>query len=254
MEPQFARCCWLALLVSLPFVAVQAGGTNSVQWGKVSRGFQLGVELEETAGVIHCWLRNATTNNLEINSCALGRWDSLQLLIRSSNTMAILPRTTSARRGYEGIGPSAYATLSFSPSLTLAPIKGGFEPSHRRYGDLTHTNNLITWKLRPEIPTPSDNGATFKIDLLDFDWPKGCFTNQFLRVQIVETLYQEQTAFREFQSVLSDRKFDSFQVHSCVFQVDSEALGSLFEKLPADKPDGEQKLRRMIREIKQADK
>ena len=72
----------VAILCLFAFNLVRADNspTNTIQWGKTSEGFQLGIRLEEPAWAVHCWLKNATTNELEFNTCALGRWDSLALI------------------------------------------------------------------------------------------------------------------------------------------------------------------------------
>lgn len=248
---KFAVAFFVLLTLNLAR-ADSSDATNTIKWGEVCGGFQLGIELEETAGAVHCWLRNATTSELEVNTCALGRWDSVRLLVQSDNGMRPLARTASDFiRGVEGIGPSAYPNTNFGANLIVPPIAGGYDLGRRRFGDPVRSTNSISWKLRPEIPSPLRNHSTFMVDLLDFDWPKDCFTNQFVNVQIIETLYREQSASwgLVYSRTGFDRKFDNVEVRSILFCLNSQMLASLFAKLPPDKPEDGEKMRRDLEMI-----
>ena len=55
-------------LGALQMVA-QVAETNTVacQWGEAVAGFQMAVSVDETNGIIHCFIRNATTKSTELS-------------------------------------------------------------------------------------------------------------------------------------------------------------------------------------------
>jgi len=142
--------------------------------------------------------------------------------------MKPLPRIINNLRPLEGIGPRAYPTTNIGPNMVLSSIKWGWEPSLRRYQDESVTQ-------QPEISSPTQSDATFIVDLLDFDWPKDCLTNQFVNVQVVETLYRE---IMPYSNNRFDKNFDWFEIRSAVFRVDTQKLASLFARLPPYKSKG----------------
>lgn len=55
--------------------------TNNIKWGETVNGLQMGVEQDKSASYIHCWVRNATTNNLTCNLWNLGEWQNVGIEI-----------------------------------------------------------------------------------------------------------------------------------------------------------------------------
>jgi len=62
----------LALLLTEFFGSLPSGAqpidSSQMHWGEVNNGFQMATALDESNGLIHCWIRNATTN--ELNYCS----------------------------------------------------------------------------------------------------------------------------------------------------------------------------------------
>jgi len=228
-------CLLLVFVVLLTHVFGCASNprfANTIGWGTASNGFRLGTELEEPAWAVHCWLQNATTNDLELNTCALGRWDSLNLLVQSDGEMKPLARIPCMLRPLEGIGPTAYRCTNINANAVLAPVQWKWMESSRRADSAPTFRHF-------DIPSPSPRNSSFDLDLLDFEWPQNCFTNRYINIQIVETLFRERAENKKIILYSNDwhqRQIDSFTIQSAVVRIDAKNLSALFRRLPCYKP------------------
>src|SRR5271170_3621086 len=56
-----------------------------LQWGEPVAGLEMAAITEPTAGVIHCWIRNAESREITYNNYTLGEWEYVGIEVRDSH-------------------------------------------------------------------------------------------------------------------------------------------------------------------------
>lgn len=76
------------MLLAIPLTASQLDAANdkNLHWGEQVGGFQLAAMVDMTNAVVHCWIRNATTNEVEYPSFDFGyrEFISLDFFVKSN--------------------------------------------------------------------------------------------------------------------------------------------------------------------------
>jgi len=65
-----------------------AGGYD---WGAAAGGFQMAVSLDQTNGIVHCWIRNATTNEMDYPSFDIGYFEDIRFEIQGATNWTTWP-------------------------------------------------------------------------------------------------------------------------------------------------------------------
>ncbi|MGD1084480.1 MAG: hypothetical protein ABSA47_06980 [Verrucomicrobiota bacterium] len=207
-----------------PVFDLDIAATNHVRWGEMTNGLQMGISVEPTFGAVHCWLRNGETNEIAYSNYLLSDWESIGLEIREGANWVGLSRAPARWRGYEGIGPSIGEICRLQPHEVILPPPAGRNGSffaQRRFGEWV-TNKAGGGHLsNPTPPVASSRGATFFVDLLDFDWPD-------------KVLHPGACEMRISHSFAVSNSDDSsfFAVYSPVFSLDGAVVKGLLDQLP----------------------
>lgn len=91
---------------------------NDLHWGGAVGGFQMAAWLDETNGIVHCRIRNATTNEMDYPSFDFGYFENIRLEIRGATNksnpwMMVFPRSV----GYSSACP--YFLKRIQPGLVV---------------------------------------------------------------------------------------------------------------------------------------
>jgi hypothetical protein len=202
--------------------------TNQITWGEVKDGFQMGAVLEPSAAVIHCFIRNATSNSVAYQAEYLGYVGKVRLEVKQEGLWVSL-------RGF--LRYPMVAVNGGSPSVMAGPgtilAKALYDlPAKLRYGPpIPFTNDLgrrYSTPFRSGFPSPGLLGATFHCDLLAFPWPAG-----LLREGAVEVCVEQQMVLRRdpLPGQETAGRFESTPLLSPSLTVDGTQIAALFKKL-----------------------
>jgi hypothetical protein len=136
-------------------------GTNHLEWGSLTNGLQMGSRVEESSGLVQCWVRNGKTNEIWYNDYYLGIWGLTSLEIFDGGEWKCLRWPTIA-------GP----LLSAGPSPSCNKLLQPLEIVRSRYG-FTASN--------PTAPT-------FELFLSDLEWPASAIKSRSVRARAVQFL------------------------------------------------------------------
>jgi len=88
------------------FVAAEpeSANRNGFRWGEIAGGFQMATSLDESNGIVHCRIRNATTNEMDYPSFDFGYFVNIHLEIREATNwtkllVGVFPGDRSASGG-----------------------------------------------------------------------------------------------------------------------------------------------------------
>jgi len=86
----FISCAWIVPINQLHAAETNSStdystDTNGYDWGNTVGGFQMAVSLDQTNGIVHCWIRNATTNELDYSSFDVGYFENIKVQIQGAN-------------------------------------------------------------------------------------------------------------------------------------------------------------------------
>ncbi len=80
--------------------------TDGYDWGSEVGGFQMAVSLDQTNGIIHCWIRNATTNEMDYPSFDIGYFEDIRLEFQGATNWITIPTEVFPRAaGYSSACP-----------------------------------------------------------------------------------------------------------------------------------------------------
>lgn len=152
---------------------------REIRWGDPVENLQAGIQVDEATGMLGCWFRNASTNELTVCTYTWQWQDNYQLLQVRSNDMWLSPRkTVGYRPDLSGIGPRADQLMKAPAGAVLGRMP-------------------ITYQL---VALPADASGTLKhnaleaggslgpvhlADLLAFDMPADTLTQSRVVVRLV---------------------------------------------------------------------
>ena len=152
---------------------------REIRWGDPVENLQAGIQVDEATGMLGCWFRNASTNELTVCTYTWQWQDNYQLLQVRSNDVWLSPRkTVGYRPDLSGMGPRADQLMKAPAGAVLGRMP-------------------ITYQL---VALPADASGTLKhnaleaggslgpvhlADLLAFDWPAETLTQSRVVVRLV---------------------------------------------------------------------
>jgi len=149
-------------------------------------GFQMEAQLDETNGVVHCRIRNATTNTAVYSSFDFGYFEYIHLEIRSeTNWTKLCINVFPPAAGYSGGGLRLLKHIERGQVVTNTHTRGGFRPwpvlqreEYLKWSQGDTNQALLTESLnrraaaREALLINSCAGDTFALDLIgDIEWP-----------------------------------------------------------------------------------
>jgi hypothetical protein len=174
-------------------------GTNHLEWGSLTSGFQMAARVQEVSGLVQCWVRNGEANEIEYNDYYLGIWGQISIEIFDGGNWKCLAWPTIAGPVLSA-GPSAYYNTRLRP-MEIAKSRYAFTGSN------------------PEAPT-------FEILLSDLDWPTSAINSRSFRARAIQFLLP----------VLTTNQLGSYNVF-CVRSPEFELHGEMIHKVLAS-PEG----------------
>jgi hypothetical protein len=170
------------ILCGLPSIA-QPTDVSRLQWGEMTGGFQMAAALGETNGLVHCWIRNATTNEMDYPSFDFGYAENISLEICGPTNWskyrvwpAILPRSLGASSACpyipKRIGPAQIVTNTYTRSRSrpwpVWPFADYLKWTHGNTNEALLSQKLNGWYAsRDALETATGRGDTFAIDLFE---------------------------------------------------------------------------------------
>jgi hypothetical protein len=127
MKSKLLLC--LALVLCGGLMAAQQSNVASSDgrnWGETVGGFQMAISLDETNGIIHCWIRNATTNEMNYPSFDFGYDEFVKLEVQGATNWIGLKPFIFPGGGYS-ISPVPYEVENIKSGqiITNAVLDGG---------------------------------------------------------------------------------------------------------------------------------
>ena len=113
------------------------GNTDEYQWGEAVDGFQMATSLDETNGILHCWIRNATTNEMDYPSSHFGYCEFTHLEVQAATNWVSI-----------GLPLGAHTIRGFLPYL-VGRIKPGQIITNTSY-----PQELAAWPVRSSNTLP----------------------------------------------------------------------------------------------------
>jgi hypothetical protein len=156
---------------------------DKLQWGETVGGFQMAVSLDASNGIVHCRIRNATTDEMDYPSFDFGYMENISLEVRETTNWIKLGATVLPR----SIGASSacpYFTKRIKPEqiVTDTYVRSWAKPwPVQKYEDYLkwangNTNEaLLGEKLnrwyadRDALGTTMARNDTFAVDLFEMD-------------------------------------------------------------------------------------
>ena len=159
---------------------------NTLQWGEIVGGFEMATALDETNGIIHCYIRNATTNEIDYPSFDFGYFEYIHLEIRGATNwirvgkygLPLFPRSF----GYSSacpyfvkrIPPGRVVTNTYTGSRFHPWPEHTFEDYLKQAKGNTNeallTQKLNQWYIsRETLEAAACSNYTFAIDLFESD-------------------------------------------------------------------------------------
>ncbi len=196
----------LVLSGSLPCgsgIAQPSGLADEYDWGSAAGGFQMAVSLDQTNGIIHCWIRNATTNEMDYPSFDVGYFEDIRFEIQGATNWISLPAEVFPRAaGYSSACPNLVKRIGSQQIITDTYTRSEYRQpwpvqSLEEYLKWTHGNTneaLLTEQLnqryadREALLTQLCRDDTFALDLFRGKlWPDLPEQN-LLAVRVSQTL------------------------------------------------------------------
>ncbi|MBI3987297.1 MAG: hypothetical protein HY343_10270 [Lentisphaerae bacterium] len=223
---RIAIAALVAWMTGVSLALAAPATTNELRWGEAVGGLQMAVSVEPRAGFIHCWIRNAETNEITYNRYLLGYFEDVGIEYNDGADWRRLARAASRFRGYKGVGPTLQDLERLPP---LQVITNGsvslFLWADARYGPWIATTNGglvgLTRELRTDLPQPSSFGATFGVDIGDFEWPTGILAGA--------------TEIRVFQNLSGPGHDAPITIRSLPVRLEGRTIQEFLERLRHDK-------------------
>jgi hypothetical protein len=121
----------LALVLGRNLTAKQANlaGSDDHNWGEIVAGFPMAASLDETNGIIRCWIRNATTNELDYPSFDFGYFEKIHLEIYEATNWTKIQATVFPRAvGYYSAAPYAVKRIGPAQIITKTYVRNKYKP------------------------------------------------------------------------------------------------------------------------------
>jgi hypothetical protein len=170
-------------------IAQQSGAANEdkLRWGEAMDGFQMAAILDKANGLVHCWIRNATTNEISVAVDCEFR----QLRMQESTNWMGLEVGTYPWCIASGIGPRSekiQAGQIIRRKFSSWPVHSHEEYLKDAHGDTNEA--LITERFnRWAAARPAAcQGDTFAFDLIEANWPTNTTGNATIKLRVSQKL------------------------------------------------------------------
>jgi hypothetical protein len=90
---------------------------EALAWGEMEGGLQMAAAVDETNGVIHCWVRNGGEKAVKYNDFDFGYWENTGLEIRQGTNWVRLSRAGGG--SYSGAGPAGGKIRALAPKEVM---------------------------------------------------------------------------------------------------------------------------------------
>jgi hypothetical protein len=176
---------------------------DALQWGGTVGGFEMAAVVDETNGIIHCRVRNATANEMDFSSFDFGYMENIALEIHGATNWTklkfwpvVLPRSFGAYNGFpyyaKRIEPGQIITSTYIRSRSRPwPVLKFEEYLKWTKGDTNEA--LLTQKLnqwyasRDALEAATGKDDTFAIDLFEIDQLKSLSQTNSLEVRVSQS-------------------------------------------------------------------
>jgi hypothetical protein len=197
--------------------------TTAREWGETIGGFQMASSVDESNGLIHCWVRNNGTHEVVFMATQIGHWGSADLEIQEgTNWVGLL---WSQSWSLIDLSWASVITNRLQPRQIITNATG-MSYAHKigRLGvDLPMPVSHGTIQINGgsfESPKPGD---TFTLELMAFDWPAHVLQPRLLKARVCQKVSTPVTGARPY--VLQSR----------IFTLDSSVIKSLIDREHRDK-------------------
>jgi hypothetical protein len=204
--------CWCGLMMLATNAPAQPQANETatsdvIRWGEPREGLSLGIEADERAGVIYCWIRNATTNAVQYNDYFLGVSGLVHVEISRDKTWQ--PLKFKRTGPVLSTGPSPRYNRILIPNASIEDSTRGhpllpMRPSQPTNSELTNTGIFAFTNVFPrpvfrwpddepvyipqDTPQPAKKEALFTVDLLFVKWPEEFFKDKTTKFRVVQSL------------------------------------------------------------------
>jgi hypothetical protein len=177
-------------LIGTSATAQQSGVANEdkLQWGEAVDGFQMTAILDKTNGLVHCWIRNGTTNGMSVAVDCEFR----QLQMQESTNWLCMAVATYPMCSASGIGPRSekiQAGQIIRRKFSSWPVlshEDYLKESHGNTNEALLTEQFNRWAAgRPA----ACQGDTFAFDLIAANWPTNITDNATIKLRASQRLF-----------------------------------------------------------------
>ena len=138
MKPKFLLCFALTLGVGFSARQPVSAGLEGRDWGVSAHGFQMAASLDVTNGIIHCWIRNATTNEVDYQGFDIGYFELIDLEIMGApNRTKFQAKVFPDAVGYYGGVPNYIKRIQPGKIITDTYVRSRYRPhpvlTHEEY-------------------------------------------------------------------------------------------------------------------------
>jgi hypothetical protein len=164
--------------------------TNAPDWGEPVNGLEMAASVDKSIEVIHCWVRNGTTNRVDYNSFWFGYFESVEFEIREGTNWlpiksAMFPGVTFPGPGFiSSAGPTGGDVRSLQPGQVIT------DTWSRRLSQEIYQrgpNQTLSISPRDQLLWKVSQRDTFAVDLLAVRWPADALQRPSLTVRICQS-------------------------------------------------------------------
>jgi hypothetical protein len=198
-------------------------------WGQSAHGFQMAASLDVTNGIIHCWLRNATTNEMDYQGFDIGYFELIHLEIMGTTNRTKFPAKVFPNAGaaYGGV-PNYVRRIQPGKIITDTYIRSRYKPhpvlTHEEYLKFSAGNTneaLLTEQLNTRMASRQAllaqlcSNDTFALDLVA-DKVSDLKSKDSLEVKVTQTIWLDRSA--EQKVTVSSQPFtlDGSVIEACI--------------------------------------
>jgi hypothetical protein len=210
MKLKFLLCLSLILSVGLLGCSTLK---NGYAWGKVADGFQMTAILDKSNGLVHCQIRNATTNEMDYPSFDFGYVEFVHLQVQELTNWVNLPAVKLPLQGYSGGDP--YFTKKFKPrqiakgsdlgssrEWPVLPFAEYLKISKGNTNEALLVERLNKWMAYRQALCAND---TFAFDLVEMNWPTNIF--QYTPIKMRAAQYFRTRHFGDTDQIIYSQEF-----------------------------------------------
>jgi hypothetical protein len=192
--------------VSLKANAADSTNTTGPVWGEAVGGFQLAAVLDESNAVVHCWIRNATTNQVAFNDFYFGYVENVKFEICLGTNWTSLPSALLPATPWSGGGALGGKLLYAQPGQMI-----------------THT-----WSRRHAMYSRGFSHDTFAVDLIGVGWPPTSqLDREKLEARVVQAFYPASSEHPN-----QDGRTPQLSLYSPTFVLKTVAIRSFVNRFP----------------------